>query len=117
MRIDNFQNVSPYANREVQLGPLRRDETDRKHAVEISQPEINATDSEALSKAMEIAKEHLDAAGLKIRLGRGGEKQRFQVEIFNAETNEVIRRFPPDEIIKLAESIEKMNGFVLDQKL
>jgi uncharacterized FlaG/YvyC family protein len=85
--------------------------------VEISQPVVNATDSEALSKAMEIAKEHLDAAGLKIRLGHGGEKQRFQVEIFNPETNEVIRRFPPDEIIKLAESIEKMNGFVLDQKL
>jgi uncharacterized FlaG/YvyC family protein len=85
--------------------------------VEISQPVVNATDSEALSKAMEIAKEHLDAVGLKIRLGHGGEKQRFQVEIFNPETNEVIRRFPPDEIIKLAESIEKMNGFVLDQKL
>ena len=117
MRIDSFQNGSPYANRKVQLGSLRRDETDRKPVVVISQPEVNAADSEALSRAMARAKGHLDAAVLKIRLGQGGEKQRFQVEIFNAETNEVIRRFPPDEIIKLAESIEKMNGFVLDQKL
>jgi uncharacterized FlaG/YvyC family protein len=50
-------------------------------------------------------------------LSSGDGKDSFQIEVFNPETNEIIRRFPPDEIIRLSASIKKMNGFVVDKAL
>lgn len=83
--------------------------------MKLSQPSSKATDAENLLKVLEKVQKHLEDTGLKTRLGDGGEKHRLQVEIFDPESKEVLRRFPPDEIIKLAESIEKMSGLVLDQ--
>lgn len=117
MKIDSFQNVSPYTNKEVQSGPLRREEKELNLVMKPSQPSSKATNAEDLSKVLEKVEKHLEDTGLKTRLGDGGEKQRLQVEIYDPESKEVIRRFPPDEIIKLAESIEEMSGFVLDQNL
>ncbi|PTN31301.1 flagellar protein FlaG [Desulfonatronum sp. SC1] len=72
---------------------------------------------EDFSKTMEMAKERLKDTGLNIRLSSGDGKDGFQIEVFNPKTNEVIRRFPPDEIIKLSSSIKEMNGFVVNQNL
>ncbi len=64
-----------------------------------------------------MAKERLKDTGLNIRLSSGDGKDSFQIEVFNPETDEVIRRFPPDEIIKLSASIKEMNGFVVNKAI
>jgi uncharacterized FlaG/YvyC family protein len=71
----------------------------------------------ALMEAMNVAEEHLKGTGLNIRLKVTDKSERLQVEVFDPKTKEVLRRFPPDEIIRLAESIEEMAGLIVDRSL
>lgn len=69
----------------------------------------------ALKEAMDVAEEHLKGTGLNIRLKVAEKSDRLQVEVFDPKTKEVLRRFPPDEIIRLAESIDEMAGLIVDR--
>ncbi len=69
----------------------------------------------ALMEAMDVAEEHLKGTGLNIRLKVADKSERLQVEVFDPKTKEVLRRFPPDEIIRLAESIDEMAGLIVDR--
>lgn len=121
MRIESFHAPSSYAPG----GPTFQassghDAVLRSQADDVRQTRFEDLPSnrlEDLSEAVETARQRLEKAGLNIRLITGEGKDRFQVEVFNPTTKEVIRRFPPDEIIKLAESIEEMNGLVVNRTL
>jgi uncharacterized FlaG/YvyC family protein len=71
----------------------------------------------ALMEAMNVAGEHLKGTGLNIRLKVSDKSERLQVEVFDPKTKEVLRRFPPDEIIRLAESIDEMAGLIVNRSL
>lgn len=69
----------------------------------------------ALLDALDVAKEHLAESGLNIRLKVADKSERLQVEVFDPKTKEVLRRFPPDEIIRLAESLDEMAGLIVNK--
>jgi len=73
--------------------------------------------TQELVEAMDMAKERLEGIGLDIRLKMDTPGERLQVEVFDPETKEVLRRFPPDEIIRLAESIEENGGLLVNRSL
>ncbi len=72
---------------------------------------------EMLLQAVEAADQRMEDLELNIRIRVNEKSERLQVEVFNPETKEVIRRIPPDEIIKLAESIEEMTGMIVNRSL
>lgn len=78
---------------------------------------IRGQEREKLFEAIQAADERLEELGLHVRLKIAEKSDRLQVEVYDPETEKVIRRFPPDEIIKLAESIEEMAGVILDRSL
>jgi len=69
----------------------------------------------ALLEAMDLVGEHLQGTGINIRLRATENSERLQVEVFDPKTKEVLRRFPPDEIIRLAESIDEMAGLIVNR--
>ncbi len=70
-----------------------------------------------LFQAVEAADQRMEDLELNIRIRVNEKSERLQVEVFNPETKEIIRRIPPDEIIKLAESIEEMTGMIVNRSL
>jgi uncharacterized FlaG/YvyC family protein len=72
-------------------------------------------DHDLLAHAMEVTRKRLEGTDLNIRLALEA-KNRIQIEVFNSETNEIVRKFPPDEILRLADAIEEMNGSIFDGK-
>jgi flagellar protein FlaG len=50
---------------------------------------------------------------LSIAVEKGSKK--MIIKIVNSETKEVIRQIPPDELVRLAESLNEPNGALLDQ--
>ena len=42
--------------------------------------------------------------------------KKIVVKILNSETKEVIKQFPPGELLSLSESLRKMSGAFLDQR-
>jgi uncharacterized FlaG/YvyC family protein len=45
------------------------------------------------------------------------DSEQIQVKVIDPEKDEVIRKIPPDEILKLAESIESMLGTIMNRNL
>jgi uncharacterized FlaG/YvyC family protein len=121
MQINSFHHAPSYVQGGIPPLAAPPQESARKTRAEDLQParfdDLSSSQVEDLSKAIEVAKERLKDTGLNIRLSSGDGKDSFQIEVFNPETDEVIRRFPPDEIIKLSASIKEMNGFVVNKAL
>lgn len=118
MQINNISHLSPYMQDKPPIVAAGYETVHKPLAgVENNARDLPSNRVEDLSKAMEIAKERLNETGLNIRFSSGDGRGSFQVEVFNQETDEVIRRFPPDEIIKLSASIKEMNGFVMNKAL
>ncbi len=70
-----------------------------------------------LEQAVEKANSQMQNHGVNVRLRTSDKSERFQVEVIDQETKEVLRRFPPDEIIRLAESLDEMVGVILNRSL
>ena len=70
-------------------------------------------DHDRLARAMDITRKRLEGTDINIRLAVEA-KNRIQIEVFKSETNEIVRKFPPDEILRLADAIEEMNGSIFD---
>lgn len=126
MRVENTSEIRQFVGSDFgavqalhipeadKLGALNNEETarDGQEGDTARQKKRNA-----LMQAMDMAEEHLNGAGLNIRLKVADNSERLQVEVFDPKTKEVLRRFPPDEIIRLAESIEEMAGLIVDRSL
>lgn len=70
-----------------------------------------------LEQAVEKANSRMQDHGVNVRLRTSEKSERLQVEVIDRETKEVVRRFPPDEIIRLAESLDEMVGVILNRSL
>ncbi len=68
-----------------------------------------------LANAMDVTRKRLEGTGVNIRLAVEA-KNRIQIEVFRSDTNEIVRKFPPDEILRLADAIEEMNGSIFDAR-
>lgn len=40
----------------------------------------------------------------------------FTVKVLNAETNEVIREFPPEKMLELVDKLQELTGAIIDEK-
>lgn len=125
MRVENTLETRAYVSGEPGVAHvLKAPESDKLGALnhEKGRDGHNGNDARqrgksALMEAMDVAGEHLRGAGLNVRLKVADKSERLQVEVFDPKTKEVLRRFPPDEIIRLAESIEEMAGLIVDRSL
>jgi uncharacterized FlaG/YvyC family protein len=130
MRVENAFEIRPYVLNDLgvahvlnvpatdKLGVL--DRHDKGHDGEqAGRKDENGLQKgrDALLEAMDVAEDHLKGTGLNIRLKVSDNSERLQVEVFDPETKEILRRFPPDEIIRLAESIDEMAGLIVDRSL
>lgn len=121
MRIDSVSSPPIYP----QEGPTLKASSEHAAGIRSMTEDVQPARSEKpatsqvedAARIMETARQRLQESGLNIRLSSDHGSERLQIEVFNPETDEVIRRFPPDEIIKLGESIKKMNGLVVNRNL
>ncbi|OQX31825.1 MAG: hypothetical protein B0D96_13335 [Candidatus Sedimenticola endophacoides] len=74
--------------------------------------------AESLKDLVREANQMLQVARRKLQFSVNEDTGKPVVRLFDAETKELIRQFPPDEILALAKSIEEMmpesvNGFII----
>jgi flagellar protein FlaG len=76
--------------------------------------EATSVDRETLDAAVQQAQSRLAQNGVSLKFNVIETTGKIQVEMINAETDKVIRKFPPDELVKLSESLKKFSGGLLD---
>jgi len=69
---------------------------------------------ENLARSIE---DYINSLGVKLKFHIHKETNRLQVDVVNPETNKIIRKIPPDELLNLAASIEKMVGVFINRSL
>lgn len=72
-------------------------------------------DKAILAEAEQKLDEALDSLGLKLKYRVDESTDKLQVEIIEPDSGKVLRKLPPDDILKLARSVQQMARGFLDK--
>jgi flagellar protein FlaG len=111
--------VLPDLNPEVKkLPPVEKPEGSAKHSSssdeQEKETEKSATQDKQISRMSRLAG-HLTGLNSELSISMDKGSKKLVIKILNSQTKEVIRQIPPDELIRLAETMQESNGSLLDQ--
>ena len=75
-----------------------------------------SSDKEKIASAIKAMESYLRSKGTHLKFVLT-DKQKMQVEIIEEDTKKLIRKIPSDEMLNLAEAIEKMTGVFMDGRV
>jgi len=117
--------AAPVARRPAQHAAAPEDETATDRATAAAPdgraPQAGHTTStdNSLEKKLEaVLKEVLgdDFSSRRLSIAQDETTGRFVYRVIDVNTGEVIRQYPPDEILKIVAQIQQASGLVLDEK-
>lgn len=74
-------------------------------------------DREALEQYLGDVKNRLAKTGVELKFTFHEESGALQVELINSENDKIVRKIPPDELVKLASSLKEMAGAFLNRSV
>ncbi|WP_457572087.1 flagellar protein FlaG [Desulfovulcanus sp.] len=74
----------------------------------------NNLDLEKIEKLSRSIENYINSIGVELKFHIHKETDKIQVDVIDPEKNKIIRKVPPDELLKLAASIEKMVGVFME---
>ncbi|MFP4169362.1 MAG: flagellar protein FlaG [Desulfonatronovibrionaceae bacterium] len=75
------------------------------------------TNAERIEKTAASLQKYANSLDVKLEFHVDRDSEQMQVKVIDPEKDEVIRKIPPDEILKLSESIENMLGAIMNKNL
>ena len=99
--------VKPTTNPKNQLSESPR--SDLAEPAKVDTRKDRAVSMEEIQKAVETLRAAVDRYTPAMNIGFDGELNRMIVRVTDAETNEVIRELPPEEVLEIARFLER-NG-------
>jgi flagellar protein FlaG len=108
----------PDLNPEVKkLPPVEKPESSAKQASnseeQDKETEKAATQEKQLPRMNRLA-EHLAGLNSELSISMDKGSKKMIIKIVNSQTKEVIRQIPPEELIRLAETLQEINGSLVD---
>lgn len=77
----------------------------------------NTVEREALEKYLGDVKSRLGSKGVELKYTYHEESGDLQVELINTENEKIMRKIPPDELLKLASSLKEMAGKLVNRSV
>lgn len=77
----------------------------------------SAQDRKALEEYLGDVKDRLAKNNVELKFTFHEDTGALQVELINAENDKIVRKIPPDELIKLSSSLREMAGAFLDRSV
>lgn len=109
--IQSIGNDTLYSVHTVQFDSGRRAETSQRpaKAEKLSKEEITAL-VEELNKAMQMV-------GTTLAFYVDEHTKKTVVKVLDAQTHEVIRQIPPEQMLEISQKISELMGILVDQSL
>lgn len=119
MKIETQQN---YENSQVNALRIQQEHSREQQrgihkVVSPSKDPGGLTDVEKIEKTAASLQKYANSLDVKLEFRVDRDSEQIQVKVIDPEKDEVIRKIPPDEMLKLAESIESMLGTIMDRNL
>ncbi len=105
--------VHPVLSDRARAGP----EPHAGHALEQQAGLSHPVDREKVDAAFKEAQQRLSNQDLELKYTISEESGDIQVELINTENDKVVRKIPPDELIKLHSSLKEMAGAFLNRSV
>jgi flagellar protein FlaG len=83
---------------------------------EVSSLPKDAVSGANVDKAISAANERLEMASTTIRFSKDDESGKTIIKMVDKTTNQVIRQFPSEEMLRITHALDKLQGVVLNQK-
>ena len=96
------------------VAPERFDEADSA-ADEARHVETRVLERAAVEKVLGEAQDELSKRGVSLKFKLMEDANQYQVEVRDKDSNKIIRKLPPDEVVNLSRSIKDMVGALLDK--
>ena len=93
---------------------VQKNEPLPQKAVELPLKENNNLDLEKIEKLSRSIEDYINSLGVELKFHIHKETNKIQVDVIDPVKNKIIRKIPPDELLNLAASIEKMVGVFMD---
>lgn len=111
----NFPDLNPEVKK---LPPVEKPESSAKqssYSEDQGKEAEKAAAKEKQTSGMNRLIQHLAGfnSELSITMDKGSKK--MVIKIINSQTKEVIRQIPPEELVRLAETLQDSNGSLVDQ--
>jgi flagellar protein FlaG len=123
MKVDNVLNsVINVVNVPV-LTPAKENSGDsqKKSNVAVQEKDSDtgkaSADKEKLSKAIDVANNAFKEVNIGFKYSVNNKINREIVQVVNTQTGEVLRQFPPEEIINMLERMYDMLGILIDKHM
>lgn len=97
---------------QIQLEQQERVQQERSLSKSKEEEKIEA---ETLNESLEIADKLAKAFNKAIKFQIHQETDKIYVEIVDRETGETIKQIPPEEMLKIAASVQEFLGLIVDQ--
>jgi flagellar protein FlaG len=72
--------------------------------------------SASVDKAVSMANERMKIASTSIRFSKDEESGRTVIKMVDQKTNQVIRQFPTEEMLRITHALDKLQGVALSRK-
>jgi len=82
------------------------------HAVMQSDSHVKAS----VDKAVSMANERMAMAETSVRFSKDEESGRTVIKMIDQTTNQVIRQFPSEEMLRITHALDKLQGIALNRK-
>ena len=70
-----------------------------------------------MAKAVQDIQERLDSMGTKLGIELNKDPDAIVVQVKDKESGEVIRQFPPKELLQLQKKLKELTGLLFDEKV
>ena len=108
MRIDAVNNLKPAAVTPPATSPAR--------PAEVVVAPVQAADPEALNKAVKEANEIAAKSASGVEFSIDKDSGQTVIRVRDTLTNEVIRQFPSEDLLKLRHAMDSMRGLLISQR-
>lgn len=98
-------SMDPAARRQIRVRPRKTDEN------------LTAGKNIKFEEAFKKAKEYVKINNTKLSLSYDKEHNQPVIYVLDSETDEVIRRVPPEKLIELSGDEEKLKGFFVEKDI
>ncbi len=89
---------------------------EKKLASELLDAKTKEAENKELDKKIAQLNDYTQKINREIRFSVDEETDRTVIKVIDSETDEVIRQIPSEEILRIAESLEKFSGILLQEQ-
>lgn len=111
-QMTNAQNTQPKVSQTEQMQQQQMQQDQKAESSEIKKLQ-NESDVENLVKDLNKA---IDPFNTSLRFGFDNTAEVFFVSVIDTASSKIIRRFPAEEAVSLAEKMMDVNGMLFDEK-